>query len=141
MPSIRKLLVANRGEIAIRVFRSASELGIRTVAIYSHEDRFGMHRLKADEAYLIGKPGEPIRSYLNIEAIVASSPSRKASTRSTLATASSPRTPPSPEPARPPGSPSSALGPSCSTCSATRWPPASSRKRPASRCSAAARSR
>ena len=70
MPEIRKLLVANRGEIAIRVFRSASELGIRTVAIYSHEDRFGMHRLKADEAYPIGKPGEPIRSYLNIEAIV-----------------------------------------------------------------------
>ena len=70
MAEIRKLLVANRGEIAIRVFRSASELGIRTVAIYSHEDRFGMHRLKADEAYPIGKPGEPIRSYLNIEAIV-----------------------------------------------------------------------
>jgi pyruvate carboxylase len=70
MPEIRKLLVANRGEIAIRVFRSASELGIRTVAIYSHEDRFAMHRLKADEAYSIGKPGEPIRSYLNIEAIV-----------------------------------------------------------------------
>ena len=70
MPEIRKLLVANRGEIAIRVFRSAHELGIRTVAIYSHEDRFAMHRLKADEAYPIGKPGEPIRSYLNIEAIV-----------------------------------------------------------------------
>jgi pyruvate carboxylase len=70
MPEIRKLLVANRGEIAIRVFRSASELGIRTVAIYSHEDRFGMHRLKADEAYAIGHPGEPIRSYLNIPAIV-----------------------------------------------------------------------
>jgi len=70
MPEIRKLLVANRGEIAIRVFRSASELGIRTVAIYSHEDRFGMHRLKADEAYQIGHAGEPIRSYLNIGAIV-----------------------------------------------------------------------
>ena len=71
MPEIRKLLVANRGEIAIRVFRSAHELGIRTVAIYSHEDRFAIHRLKADEAYQIGKAGEPIRSYLNIEAIVA----------------------------------------------------------------------
>ncbi|WZO99459.1 pyruvate carboxylase [Isosphaeraceae bacterium EP7] len=70
MPEIRKLLVANRGEIAIRVFRSASELGIRTVAIYSHEDRFAMHRVKADEAFLIGKPGEPIRSYLNVDAIV-----------------------------------------------------------------------
>ena len=71
MPEIRKLLVANRGEIAIRVFRSAHELGIRTVAIYSHEDRFAMHRLKADEAYQVGKAGEPIRSYLNIPAIVA----------------------------------------------------------------------
>ena len=71
MSEIRKLLVANRGEIAIRVFRSAHELGIRTVAIYSHEDRFAMHRLKADEAYQIGKAGEPIRSYLNIEAIIA----------------------------------------------------------------------
>src|SRR5215213_6610456 len=70
MSVIRKLMVANRGEIAIRVFRSAHELGIRTVAIYSHEDRFAMHRLKADEAYQVGKPGEPIRSYLHIEAIV-----------------------------------------------------------------------
>ena len=71
MPPIRKLLVANRSEIAIRVFRTAHELGIRTVAIYSHEDRFALHRFKADEAYLIGKPGEPIRAYLNIPAIIA----------------------------------------------------------------------
>jgi pyruvate carboxylase len=71
MPEIQKLLVANRGEIAIRVFRSAHELGIRTVAIYSHEDRFSLHRVKADEAYQIGKQGEPIRSYLNIDAIIA----------------------------------------------------------------------
>ncbi|MEO6809307.1 MAG: pyruvate carboxylase, partial [Isosphaeraceae bacterium] len=66
----RRLLVANRGEIAIRVFRSAHELGIRTVAVYSHEDRFSMHRLKADEAYQVGRAGEPIRSYLNIDAII-----------------------------------------------------------------------
>ena len=71
MPEIRKLLVANRSEIAIRVFRSAHELGIRTVAIYSHEDRFALHRFKADEAYQVGKPGEPIRSYLDIAGIVA----------------------------------------------------------------------
>src|SRR6476619_6655757 len=71
MSEIRKLLVANRGEIAIRVFRSAHELGIRTVAVYSHEDRFSLHRVKADEAYQIGKAGEPIRSYLNIQAIIA----------------------------------------------------------------------
>jgi pyruvate carboxylase len=70
MPEIKKLLVANRGEIAIRVFRSAHELGIRTVAVYSHEDRFSLHRVKADEAYQIGKAGEPIRSYLNIDAII-----------------------------------------------------------------------
>jgi len=67
----RKLLVANRSEIAIRVFRTAHELGIRTVAIYSHEDRFALHRFKADEAYHVGKPGEPIRAYLDIPTIVA----------------------------------------------------------------------
>ena len=71
MRPITKLLVANRSEIAIRVFRSAHELGIRTVAIYAHEDRFALHRFKADEAYLVGKPGEPIRSYLDIPGIVA----------------------------------------------------------------------
>src|SRR5262245_24000294 len=69
--SIRKILVANRSEIAIRVFRSCHELGIRTVAIYSLEDRFVLHRFKADEAYRVGKPGEPIRSYLDIAGIVA----------------------------------------------------------------------
>ena len=68
---IRKLLVANRSEIAIRVFRSSHELGIRTVAIYSHEDRFALHRFKADEAYRVGRPGEPIRAYLDIPGIVA----------------------------------------------------------------------
>lgn len=71
MTTIKKLLVANRSEIAIRVFRSATELGIRTVAIYSHEDRYALHRFKADEAYKIGKQGEPIRAYLDIDAIVA----------------------------------------------------------------------
>jgi len=68
---IRKLLVANRSEIAIRVFRTCHELGIRTVAIYSHEDRFALHRFKADESYRVGKPGEPIRAYLDIAGIVA----------------------------------------------------------------------
>ncbi len=68
--TIRKLLAANRSEIATRIFRSAHELKIRTVAIYSHEDRFALHRFKADEAYQIGKAGEPIRSYLDIDAIV-----------------------------------------------------------------------
>jgi len=70
---MRKLLVANRSEIAIRCFRAATELGMQTVAIYSHEDRFSLHRFKADEAFLIGPPqgGEPVRSYLNIAAIIA----------------------------------------------------------------------
>src|SRR5271155_4271756 len=66
-----KLLAANRSEIAIRIFRSAHELGIRTVAVYSHEDRFALHRFKADEAYRAGKPGEPIRAYLDIPNLVA----------------------------------------------------------------------
>src|SRR5438132_5535221 len=67
----RRILVANRGEIAIRVFRSSHELGLRTVAIYSHEDRFALHRFKAVEAYRVGKPGEPIRAYLDIAGIIA----------------------------------------------------------------------
>lgn len=70
MKLIQKLLVANRSEIAIRVFRSAHELDIRTVAIYTHEDRYALHRFKADEAYQIGHPGEPIRAYLDIPAII-----------------------------------------------------------------------
>src|ERR1700745_2585912 len=69
--TFRKLLVANRSEIAIRVFRSAHELGIRTVAIYAHEDRFALHRFKADEAYRVGTPGEQLRAYLNIDGIIA----------------------------------------------------------------------
>jgi pyruvate carboxylase len=71
MPQFRKLLVANRGEIAIRVFRTAHELGIRTVAIYSHEDRYALHRFKADEAYSIGRAGEPLRAYLDIDEVMA----------------------------------------------------------------------
>lgn len=67
---ISKLLVANRSEIAIRVFRSAHELGIRTVAIYAWEDRAALHRFKADEAYQVGNKGEPIRSYLNIDNLI-----------------------------------------------------------------------
>jgi len=68
--TIRKLLVANRSEIAIRIFRAATELGLRTVAIYSREDRFALHRFKADEAYLVGGSQEPVRAYLGIEEIV-----------------------------------------------------------------------
>ncbi|MCM3741132.1 pyruvate carboxylase [Oceanobacillus luteolus] len=67
---INKVLVANRGEIAIRVFRACTELGIRTVAIYSKEDRSSLHRFKADEAYLIGEGKKPIDAYLDIEGII-----------------------------------------------------------------------
>ncbi|MCB0345567.1 MAG: pyruvate carboxylase [Bdellovibrionales bacterium] len=70
MPEIQKLLVCNRGEIAIRVFRSAVEFGARTVAVYSHEDRFSLHRFKADEAYQVGKEGNPVGSYLDIDEVV-----------------------------------------------------------------------
>ena len=69
-PPFRKLLVANRSEIAIRVLRAASELGIRTVAIYSHEDRFALHRFKADQSFLVGKGKEPVAAYLDIEDIL-----------------------------------------------------------------------
>lgn len=65
-----KVLVANRGEIAIRAFRAAHELGARTVAVFAYEDRWSEHRLKADEAYQIGEPGHPVRAYLDPDAIV-----------------------------------------------------------------------
>ncbi|MDE2149541.1 MAG: pyruvate carboxylase, partial [Gammaproteobacteria bacterium] len=68
---IRKLLIANRGEIAIRVMRAAAELGIRTVAIHAHEDRFALHRFKADESYQVGFAGKPIAAYLDIQGIIA----------------------------------------------------------------------
>ncbi len=70
MRKIRRLLVANRSEIAIRVLRAASEMGIRTFAIYSNEDRFALHRFKADEAYLVGAGKKPIAAYLDIADII-----------------------------------------------------------------------
>ena len=62
---IRKLLAANRSEIAIRIFRAANELGLRTVGIYSHEDRLALHRFKADEAYQVGAGKGPVVAYLD----------------------------------------------------------------------------
>ncbi|ELU17762.1 hypothetical protein CAPTEDRAFT_220007 [Capitella teleta] len=67
---IKKLLVANRGEIAIRVFRACHEMGIKTVAIYSEQDQQQMHRLKADESYMVGKGMDPVAAYLNIPEII-----------------------------------------------------------------------
>ena len=68
---MKKLLVANRSEIAIRVFRAATELGLRTVAVYALEDRLGVHRFKADEAYLIGRGKGPVAAYLDIDGLIA----------------------------------------------------------------------
>ena len=68
--NISKLLVANRGEIAIRVMRAATELNIPTVAVYTYEDRYSLHRYKADEAYQIGRDDEPLKPYLDIEGIL-----------------------------------------------------------------------
>lgn len=71
MKSINKILVANRGEIAIRIFRACNELHIKTVAIYSREDSGAYHRYKADEAYLVGVGKKPIDAYLDIEGIIS----------------------------------------------------------------------
>lgn len=70
MKKIRSILVANRSEIAIRIMRAASELGMRTVAIYANEDRFALHRFKADESYLVGDGKKPIAAYLDIADIL-----------------------------------------------------------------------
>ena len=71
MKNIKKLLVANRGEIAIRALRAASELGIRTIAIFTLEDKYSLHRYKADEAYQIGADDDPLKPYLDIEEIIS----------------------------------------------------------------------
>ena len=74
---VHKLLAANRSEIAIRIFRAANELGLRTVAIYSKEDRLSLHRFKADEAYLVGESKGPVEAYLDIAGIVALAKAKK----------------------------------------------------------------
>ena len=67
---IKSLLIANRGEIAIRVMRAANELGIRTIAIHSQEDRFSLHRMKADESYLVGEGKGPVEAYLDMTDVI-----------------------------------------------------------------------
>ena len=71
---IKKILVANRSEIAIRVFRAANELNIKTVACYAEEDKLALHRFKADEAYLIGKGKGPVEAYLQIDEYIRCRP-------------------------------------------------------------------
>src|SRR5712692_6554925 len=68
---MEKLLALNRSEIAIRIMRAATELGLRTVAIFSKEDRLSLHRFKADEAYEIGEGKGPVEAYLDVDGIVA----------------------------------------------------------------------
>ena len=70
MKTIKDILVPNRGEIAIRIFRACTELGIRTTGIYSWEDRLSIHRYKADRAFLVGEKGKPVEAYLDAEAII-----------------------------------------------------------------------
>src|ERR1700722_5651569 len=70
-PRTKRLLVANRSEIAVRVFRAATELGLRTVGIFAKEDRLSIHRFKADEAYPVGEDKGPVAAYLDIPGIIA----------------------------------------------------------------------
>ena len=70
LKSIRRILVANRGEIAIRIFRACTELGFETIALYTYEDRYSLHRYKADEAYQVGPDDEPLKPYLDIHEII-----------------------------------------------------------------------
>ena len=67
---IKKVLVANRGEIAIRIFRACSEIGLKTVGIFTYEDRYSLHRYKADESYQIGEDNQPLKPYLDSNAII-----------------------------------------------------------------------
>ena len=98
---ISKVLVANRGEIAIRAFRAAYEMGIATVAVYPHEDRNSLHRLKADESYQIGDVGHPVRAYLSVDEMirVATQAGADAAASTARATTSARSTMPAPPPA------------------------------------------
>lgn len=92
MTEFNKILIANRGEIAIRIMRAANELGKKTVAVYAEEDKLGLHRFKADEAYRIGEGMGPVAAYLSIEESFAS-PKTAAQMRSIQATACCQKTP------------------------------------------------
>ena len=70
MPEFNKILIANRGEIAIRIMRAANEMGKKTVAVFAEEDKLGLHRFKADEAYRIGEGLGPVAAYLSIDEMI-----------------------------------------------------------------------
>lgn len=97
--NFKKVLVANRGEIAIRIFRACYDLGLHTVAMYSNEDTYALFRTKADEAYLIGENKSPLGAYLDIPGIIDLA-KRRGVDAIHPAMGSSPRTPNSPAPAR-----------------------------------------
>lgn len=136
----RKILVANRGEIAIRAFRAATEVDATTVAVYPVEDRLSEHRMKADEAYVIGEEGHPVRAYLDPEEIVRVA-------REAHVDAIYPgygflsENPSSPRSARATASPSSVPRPRSSSSPATRPARSLRRRRPASRPSTGPRRR
>ena len=98
MRKIRRLLVANRSEITIRVFRAAAELGIGTIAIYAEEDKLSLHRFKADEAYQLGPGKGALAAYLSIEDVIQVAKARL--TQSTPDMVFFPRARNSPKPAR-----------------------------------------
>ena len=128
-----KILVANRGEIAIRAFRAGYELGAKTVAVFPHEDRNSIHRQKADEAYLIGEEGHPVRAYLDVDEVVrvAKESGADAIYPGYGFLSENPRPGPGREPR--PASPSWARPPRSWNSPATRSPPWRRPARPASR--------
>ena len=93
MTEFNKILIANRGEIAIRIMRAANEMGKKTVAVYAEEDKLGLHRFKADEAYRIGEGMGPVAAYLSASKKSSASPKLSAPTRSIQATACCRKTP------------------------------------------------
>jgi pyruvate carboxylase len=130
--AITKILVANRSEIAIRVFRAANELGLKTVAIYAEQDKLALHRFKADEAYQVGKGLGPIEAYLAIDEIIRVA-------RLSGADAIHPgygllsESPEFVDACKPPASSSSGRNPRPCAGSATRWRRAISPSKPACR--------
>ena len=125
---MKKLLALNRGEIAIRILRAANELKLRTVAVYSQEDRLSLHRFKADEAYLVGQGKGPVQAYLDIDRS-SSWHRKKTSTPFIPGYGFLAENPDFPGLVSGLASHLSAQAPNCWRCWGTRRPPAGSRKK------------